>query len=212
MKIKLKKIKIIVFSVSLCFVFVTCQTREKQIELALLSQLKTYPASHLQDIYKNFYQDCFGTGHAISDTAMVMRYLDDELKNTSVSSAPPIELLGWRHNFVRVNIDLVRQGKITVNKLAKAFTVSANMVKEENMQQWVDEWQIVVSIIEKRKLPIPNFEHDKMYIDSLLDKNPKIAMHHSRAYNEHYAPHYRVVAVSVFEQMFGSINSYNPNK
>jgi hypothetical protein len=143
---------------------------------------------------------------------MVVYYLESELENTPVSPAPPIELLGWQHNFVRVNIDLVRQGKMSVNKLAEAFTVSAAMVKEENMNQWADEWYTIVSIIEKRNLPVKDFKRDKAHIDSLLRENPCIAMHHSRAFNEHYGPHYRVVAVSVFEQMFGSINNYKPKK
>jgi hypothetical protein len=209
MKTKIGKRIFLIGCVSFCLAFAACQTREKQLELALLSQLKTYPESRLQDIYKNFYQDCFGTGHAISDTAMVARYLEDELANMPVSPAPPIEPLGWRHNFVRVNIDLVRQGKMSVGKLAEAFTVSAAMVKEEDMNQWTDEWHTIVSIIEKRKLPVKDFEQDKAHIDSLLHENPRIAMHHSRAFNEHYRPHYRVVAVSVFEQIFGSVNNYN---
>jgi hypothetical protein len=112
---------------------------------------------------------------------------------------------------VRVNIDLVRQGKMSVDKLAAAFTLSAAMVKEEEMNQWPDEWHTIISIIEKRDLPVKDFERDKAHIDSLLRENPRIAMHHSRAFNEHYGPHYRVVAVSVFNQIFGNINNYKSN-
>ncbi|MDR1112521.1 MAG: hypothetical protein LBL18_02015, partial [Bacteroidales bacterium] len=90
MKTKVRKIPFIVAYIAAYFFFSGCQTREKQIELALLAQLKNYPESRLQDIYKNFYQDCFGTGHAISDTAMVVHYLRSELENSPVSLAPPI--------------------------------------------------------------------------------------------------------------------------
>jgi uncharacterized protein YlxP (DUF503 family) len=101
---------------------------------------------------------------------------------------------------------------MSVDQLAKAFTVSAAMVNEEDMHQWLDEWHIIVSIIEKRKLPVKDFEQDKGHIDSLLHENPRMAMHHSRAFNEHYGPHYRVVAVPVFEQFFGDINNYKSYK
>ena len=42
-------------------------------------QLTTYPESTLQDIYKSFYQEHFGPGHIISDTASARRYLMSEL-------------------------------------------------------------------------------------------------------------------------------------
>ena len=46
---------------------------------AIEMQLVTYPESTLQDIYKSFYQEHFGPGHIISDTASARRYLMREL-------------------------------------------------------------------------------------------------------------------------------------
>ena len=46
---------------------------------AIERQLVTYPESTLQDIYKSFYQEHFGPGHIISDTASARRYLMREL-------------------------------------------------------------------------------------------------------------------------------------
>ena len=48
--------------------------KNKVIE-AVEAQLKLYPESRLQDIYKNFYQDMFGPGHMIPDTTAAGNYL-----------------------------------------------------------------------------------------------------------------------------------------
>ncbi|MDR0605299.1 MAG: hypothetical protein LBG80_13435 [Bacteroidales bacterium] len=172
-----------------------------KIETAIVEQLEKYPESRLQDIYKNFYQDCFGTGHAISDTTMVLNYLQNELQNTQPTpSSPMIESIGWRHNFVRVNIDAVRQGKISAKKLAEAFIISASKINAKDTANWNNEWQTITQIIEERKLPVKNYEADKILIDSILQIKPKAAMHHSKAFNENYNPHYRVVEKSVFDE------------
>ncbi|MDR2839671.1 MAG: hypothetical protein LBV75_00165 [Paludibacter sp.] len=186
---------IIIFAVG--YYFSGCSNVEQQIEKSLSEQLEKYPESRLQDIYKNFYQDCFGTGHAISDTAMVLNYLQSELQNsTPAPSAPMIETLGWRHNFVRINIDAVRQGKISAENLAKAFIAGASKVDEKNTKNWVNEWQTITRIIEKKHLPVKDFETDKAKIDSILRANPTQALHHSAAFNQNYNPHYRVVEKS----------------
>jgi hypothetical protein len=175
-----------------------------KIETSIRKQLEKYPESRLQDIYKNFYQDCFGTGHAISDTARVLNYLKNELQNTvSTFSAPMIEPLGWRHDFVRINIDLVRQGKISAEKLAEAFIVSASKINEKDTGNWENEWKTITRIVEENHLPVKNYEIDKAIIDSVLRENPNRAMHHSAAFNKNYNPHYRVVEKSIFEKMFG---------
>ena len=43
------------------------------VHSAIERQLATYPESTLQDIYKSFYQEHFGPGHIISDTASARR-------------------------------------------------------------------------------------------------------------------------------------------
>ena len=44
------------------------ETESGQIRAAVENQLKAYPKSTLQDLYKNFFQDYFGPGHIVSDT------------------------------------------------------------------------------------------------------------------------------------------------
>jgi hypothetical protein len=182
--------------------FVGCNNNhEEEIKKALEHQLSVYPESRLQDIYKNFYQDCFGTGHAISDTSFVIKYLEEELLYEDTICTPLVEPLGWRNNFVRVSNDMVKQGKLTSAQLAHAFIESASLVKEEEMQQWTQEWHTIVSLIAKNNMQIIDFENDMKIIDSLLTLDPRVAMHHSRTFNQHYRPHYRVVEKAVYDKM-----------
>jgi hypothetical protein len=198
----MKNILKIVFMIAVVN-FCCCDHNDKsKIETAIRRQLAQYPQSRLQDIYKNFYQDCFGTEHAISDTAAMWDYIENELQNTlPTPSSPMIDTLGWRHNFVRVNIDLVRQGKISAEILMEAFILSASKINAEDTENWINEWKTITNTIEEKHLPVMNYETDKPYIDRILQINPKAAMHHSKAFRQNYNPHYRVIEKSIFENM-----------
>ena len=56
------------------------------IRASIERQMATYPQSTLQDIYKSFYQDRFGPGHMISDTASARNYLMRELSEMNDAS------------------------------------------------------------------------------------------------------------------------------
>jgi hypothetical protein len=181
--------------------------REQKIEVALTQQLQKYPQSNLQDIYKNFYQDRFGSEHIVNeaDTQSMRLYIESEITTFVPNTLPLAEALGWEHNFVRINTRSVSQNLITSAQLAVAFIESATYTDSLKTAQWVQEWQQIVSIIEKKQLPIKNFEKDKTLIDSLLQINPKVAMHHSADYRQAYAPHYRIVAMPILKQKFPKI-------
>ncbi|MDR0812271.1 MAG: hypothetical protein LBN23_08415 [Paludibacter sp.] len=174
------------------------QSDRQKIENALAAQLERFPESRLQDIYKNFYQDCFGTGHAISDTAMVFRYLANELQNAAPSDFPKIEKLGWRNNFVRISIDALRDGAIDTAALVNAFVQSASLINPADTANWTNEWHTVCQIIEEKHLPVKDYTTDKAAMDSILRLHPKAAFHHSAAFNQHYNPHYRVVKYTLY--------------
>jgi hypothetical protein len=67
-----------------------------------------------------------------------------------------------------------------------------------------------VKIIEKKNLPISNFEKDKIKIDSLLRQNPTMALHHSEAFMLAYCPHYRIVKKEIFEKRYKLQEISNP--
>ena len=163
---------------------------------AIEQQLATYPESALQDIYKSFYQEHFGPGHIISDTASTRRYLMKELSEMGETQSPYFELSGSQGDYVRVYLSAVADSLITVEQLLDALIRSANSWQEPSVN-WLEKWQAIVSIIKANKMEIEGFETDLPLLTEAARNNQ--AVHHSRRYNEAYHPHYRIVERSIFE-------------
>ena len=185
--------------------FLTCCTlsTEKRIENAINEQLARFPKSNLQDIYKNFYQDKFGAEHAAPSRESAQNYLDYELQNmTDADTIEFVEKIGWRNDYVRVPLALIKNGKLSADTLMNAFLESAQGNFSENIaDEWAKEWATIVNIIEQNNIKIDNFDADKIRIDSLLQQHPTMALHHSEAFREAYKPHYRIVKKEIFERI-----------
>ena len=164
---------------------------------AIERQLVTYPESTLQDIYKSFYQEHFGPGHIISDTASAQRYLMRELSEMGETSSPYFEPTGSQGDYVRVYLSAIADSLITAEQLLDAFVRSANSWQEPTVR-WLDKWEAIVSIIQANKMGIEGFETDIPLLTEAARNSQ--AVHHSRRYNEAYHPHYRIVERSIFEQ------------
>jgi len=182
---------------SCSFVLFGQQSDTLSIRAAIERQMTAYPESTLQDIYKSFYQDRFGPGHMISDTASARSYLLHELSEMNDVSAVYFEPTGSEGRFVRVYLSAVADGLITADQLLDAFVRSANMTKELETD-WTTEWEAVVGIIKKYGIHVSGFETDAPLLDE-ASRNRQ-AVHHSQAYNAAYHPHYRIVERSVFEE------------
>ena len=163
---------------------------------AIEMQLVTYPESTLQDIYKSFYQEHFGPGHIISDTASARRYLMRELSEMSETQSHYFEPIGSQGDYVRVYLSAVADSLITVEQLLDAFVRSANSWQEPTIS-WLEKWEAIVSIIQANKIELEGFETDLPLLTEAARNNQ--AVHHSRRYNEAYHPHYRIVERSIFE-------------
>ena len=163
---------------------------------AIERQLVTYPESTLQDIYKSFYQEHFGPGHVISDTASARRYLMRELSEMGKTQSPYFEPTGSQGDYVRVYLSAVADNLITAEQLLDAFVRSANSWQEPAVS-WLEKWETIVSIIQANKMEIEGFETDLPLLTEAARNNQ--AVHHSRRYNEAYHPHYRIVERSIFE-------------
>ena len=172
------------------------------IHAAIEHQMAAYPQSTLQDIYKSFYQDRFGPGHMISDTASARSYLMRELSEMNEASTVYYEPTGSEGRYVRVYLSAVADSLITAEQLLDAFVRSANTDKEEN-NDWNTEWNSIVGVITKYGIVLNDFDKD-VAILSEASRNHQ-AVHHSRAYNEAYHPHYRIVERSIFENELRSL-------
>jgi hypothetical protein len=160
-------------------------------------QLATYPESTLQDIYKSFYQEHFGPGHIISDTASARRYLVRELSEMGETQSPYFEPTGSQGDYIRVYLSAVTDSLITAERLLDAFVRSANSRQEPTIN-WLEQWEAIVSIIQVNKIELEGFETDLPLLTEAAQNNQ--AVHHSRCYNEAYHPHYRIVERSIFER------------
>ena len=189
---------------SLLVLFLSCsfglfgqQFDTLSIRTAIEHQMTTYPKSTLQDIYKSFYQDRFGPGHMITDTASARSYLMRELSEMTNTSAVYYEPTGNEGRHVRVYLSAVADSLITAEQLLDAFVRSANTNKGEN-KDWVAEWNCIVGVITKHGIILDGFDKDVAMLNE-ASRNRQ-AVHHSRAYNEAYHPHYRIVERSIFEK------------
>ena len=162
-------------------------------------QMTEYPKSHLLDLYKSCFQDYMGAEHLVSDRERVKAYLNEELNATDINDLPEwyYEPCGIKGRYVRVNIRAIREEVITENMLLDAFIRSAN-TKRPSVKSWSRKWHKIIGTIDKMNLDLPDYDREKLFIDSILSVG-KYAVSHSSEYRQTYHPHYRIVERHIFE-------------
>ena len=196
-----------VFFVFALLLLISCQN--DAVKDAISAQLRQYPDTRVQDIYKNFCQDNLGPGHLVPDPEVAKSYLLTELElyradldsaryDKPASRYVPV---GDKGNYVRVDLSVVLEGICDADRLLEAFVRSANEGKTVTEEQWKEKWKEISTIIRKDFIDIPDAEKDLDTIDSLVAEDHLI-LHHSRAFSQAYHPHYRIVAKDIFEELF----------
>lgn len=195
----MKTKSLIIIVLCFCLLASSCHQKDQPqtLQMALERQMDTYPEARLQDIYKSFYQDHFGPGHLITDTAMARHYLYSELSGNDLSYPVYYEPTGREGRFVRVFLSAVADSLVSAEELLDAFIRSANEFKEPQTE-WVTEWKEVVRAIRENNISVEGFAEDEPTLTEAAQNNQ--AMHHSRAYNAAYHPHYRIVRRDIFEK------------
>lgn len=93
---------------------------------ALLAYAEDYPAAEPQDLYKLVFQDLYGPGHLLTDSAACAMYIAREVDTMADSNGlPDYSYTLCDNRFVRVNLLLVRQGVIDIETLTSAVMRSA---------------------------------------------------------------------------------------
>ena len=171
------------------------------IEKFVKWQMETYPESRLLDIYKSCFQDYMGAEHLVTDSERVKVYLDQELATTTLDDLLPwyYEPCGIDSNYYRVSIRAIKEDIISEKMLLDAFVRSANSVERPSVESWRDRWHMIIGTIDQMQLDLPQYEEDKLSIDSILNAG-KYAISHSPEYREAYHPHYRIVERHIFEK------------
>lgn len=172
---------------------------ETAVRTAVSRQMKIYPESTLKDLYKNFFQDKFGPGHIISDTTAAGNYLRRELVSYTECTGDVVEPTGWEGNFLRVNLSVIKDGLIPYPVFFDAFVRSVNGIRPVTVAEWQKEWLQIEAIIRTMQPDLPGYEADRIAIEERLERGEYVG-HHSKAFEEAYSPHYRIISRDIFEK------------
>lgn len=174
------------------------QSRIDTIQWAIMYQLRECPESQLRDIYKNFMQDNYGPGHILKDTKKARAYLDSELEETSEFGGPLYEKTGYKGNFYRVNLSLIKEGIVPKDKYFDAFVRSVRDIKAPDIEVWKREWRTIEEAYQDLGITLDNEAKDREEIDDKLQAGNYV-MHHSDAFNKASRFHYRIMSRKIFE-------------
>ena len=188
-------------AVALLVVATACtgdDTRER-IHQSVERQMERYPHSTLRDLYKNYFQDRFGPGHIIADEKAADNYLRYELEHAAPMEGNDYEPTGYEERFMRVNLSVIADGRVPYDKYLSAFVRSVNGIEPITIEQWREEWKVIDEVIAKMNLNLPNYEADRAEIWALLERGEYV-MHHSKLFEQHYDPHYRIIEREIFQR------------
>jgi hypothetical protein len=135
----------------------------------------------------------------VPDSAQAAAWLGSELAKVERLDVPLYEPTGCEGNYYRVSLAAIASGKVPFNTFLSAFLRSVRPVQPCEVDAWALEWEQIESVIDAMELDLPNYDADATAIKEMLSTG-HYAVHHSRLYNQHYAPHYRIIAKDLFEK------------
>lgn len=178
---------------------------ETEVRRAVRWQMQNYPKSRLTDLYKNFFQDKFGPGHMVKDTASAGAYLRRELAQVKGKSQVQMaEKTGWEGRFLRIDLGIIKLRMVSYSDFFDAFVRSVSNAPEPDIESWRDEWKKIEKIIHTLYPHLLYFKEDSGEIDKLLS-NGEYVVHHSEIYIKNYNPHYRLMEASIFQELMGNV-------
>ena len=174
---------------------------DHDVERFVSNLIERYPKARLLDIYKSCFQDFMGAEHLVNDTASARAYLEQELTMTDINDLMPwyYEPCGVEGRYVRVSLRTVMEGLVSAEQLLETFIASANNTTHPSVEEWVERWLEMMQTIDQMALDLPYFDQDKQFINEVLAQG-RYAISHSPEYREAYAPHYRIVERSIFDE------------
>lgn len=168
-------------------------------ESFIRSYLTKYPEATLQDIYKGSFQDVFGPAHLLTNREAVKNYIIREIETAETLGGDDYVPCGWRANFYQVNLKVIYDGRVPMDDFIDAFMGSANGIDTTLTQTWLDEWITLQQVVRSVAPNLKGFTEDSTLLANLL-KEGKYVVHHSRKFNVHYYPHYRIIRKDLFEE------------
>ncbi|MBR3529430.1 MAG: hypothetical protein IKN84_07195 [Bacteroidales bacterium] len=163
-----------------------------------------FPESDLRDLYKYCFQDFFGPEHLISDSLGAVNYIVYELSHSDESDwKQPLFFypLGLMGNYVRVDINYVKQGIVPMDVFVSALLRSGadGPSGGKKMEYWKTLWERI-ALASGMVSPRPgNWDEDSSAIAATLAEG-RYALHHSARFNNTYRQHYRIIRADIFER------------
>lgn len=178
---------------------VVCHQPQPSPEAFVRGYFEKYPEATLQDIYKGSFQDIFGPAHILTDRQAVIRYIESELKASTSFEEADYQPCGWQGNFYQVNLKVIADGRVPMDVFVDAFMASANGIDTTLTPAFVKDWQELQQAVRTVRPQLEGYREDSTLLAHLL-KEGKYVVHHSRKFNEHYHPHYRIIRRDLFEE------------
>ncbi len=158
-----------------------------------------YPVSQYRDVYKNFMQDFFGPGHILADTAASARYLRYELSLDEPFEGPLYEPTGYKGNFYRVNLSLIKDSVVPYDTFLTEFVGSVQGIVPPSGEDWMKTWSLIDSVMSAKGMQFVDEEKDRSELAAQFAEGNYIA-HHSRRFNDSVHFHYRIISRDRFDK------------
>lgn len=188
-------ISIITLVITIC----SCTPQETPRETFVRRYLEKYPHATLQDIYKGSFQDIFGPAHLLTNRNAVESYIKREMETAETLEGDDYTPCGWQGNFLQVNLKVIADGRVPMDIFIDAFMSSAKGIDTTLTQSFVEDWKLIQEAVRKHSPQMEGFEEDSILLANLLNEG-KYVIHHSRKFNLHYHPHYRIIRRDLFEK------------
>ena len=186
--------------ISLLMALVSACTRPSQSrEDFVRTYLQKYPEATLQDIYKGSFQDVFGPAHILTNREAVTNYIQSEMESAEAWEDHDYIPCGWQGNFLQVNLKVIADGRVPMDDFVDAFMASANGIDTTLTPSFIEDWHLIQQAVRLTDPQLEGFKEDSTLLSHLL-KEGKYVVHHSRKFNAHYHPHYRIIRRDLFEE------------
>ena len=186
--------------ISLLMALVSACTRPSQSrEDFVRTYLQKYPEATLQDIYKGSFQDVFGPAHILTNREAVTNYIQSEMESAEAWEEHDYIPCGWQGNFLQVNLKVIADGRVPMDDFVDAFMASANGIDTTLTSSFIEDWHLIQQAVRLTDPQLEGFKEDSTLLSHLL-KEGKYVVHHSRKFNAHYHPHYRIIRRDLFEE------------
>lgn len=179
--------------------FVACSQPTSSREDFVRTYLQRYPEATLQDIYKGSFQDVFGPAHILTNREAVINYIKREMETAEKFEEADYIPCGWQGQFLQVNLKVIADGRVPMDDFVDAFMASANGIDTTLTQTFLEDWKLIQQAVRKVAPTMEGFAEDSTLLAGLLSER-KYVVHHSRKFNRHYHPHYRIIRRDLFEE------------